>query len=352
MQTENAADVDEGHPVLRVPVGVGELVDGRYRLNARLGAGGAGVVYDATDVRTGEDVALKLLHPDPAMPDAAVARFAREAEVAGSLGHPNAVAVLEAGTFSDGSPFLVMERLVGAPLSDILDDAIELSPARAAALVAQAASALDALHDAGLVHRDVKPENLFLTEGGTLKLLDFGLAAYAGNRHRLTDGAALNGTPEYMPPEVFDYGAPAAAADVYGLAVVAFEMVSGDIPFRRSTPLGLLLAKRSSRAPLLSEVSHQAVPAGFERAVARSLSRDPTRRHPSAGAFARDLRASLDDAPATGADALGPDTLGLAAVPLGARLSAAARRWAMASLGGVLATLLLGWILTRVFAPS
>ncbi len=269
---------------------VGRLIDQRYRLGERLGAGGMGVVYAARHEITGREVAIKFLHASEHHTDQALARFAREARTAAALIHPNVVEVLDAGLLPDRTPFLVMERLRGEPLGQILWRERRLSPVRVAHIVSQAAAALGALHARGVVHRDVKTDNLFVESDGRVKLLDFGLAIFTDRRFgkRVTEDDVFNGTPQFMPPEVFD-GEPTPAWDVYGLATIAFELLAGVVPFECANPVVMLCTKRESVAPRLCDRADASFSRDLERVLRRGLERDPPLRHPTPLAFAEQL---------------------------------------------------------------
>ncbi len=330
----NTADALEAPPTPSSarPIGdprIGALIDGRYRLEARLGAGGMGVVYAARHDVTGRAVAVKLLHPQGQHSDEVIARFAREARTGAAIGHRNIVDVLDAGSLADGTPFLVMELLRGEALADRLCREHRLSPAAAGDIVLQAASALEALHEHGIIHRDVKTDNLFVDEHGCVKLLDFGLAVFTAGEvpGRVTKEGILNGTPEYMPSEVFDGHEPTVAWDVYALATVAFELLTGVVPFEGAGPLVLLYGKRESAAPRLGDLTEASFSEELELVIARGLHRTPSRRQPTPMAFALELVEALRDerSPATPRGSV-------AATPLALPLSRNARAgWIVAA---------------------
>jgi eukaryotic-like serine/threonine-protein kinase len=293
---------------------VGSLVGGRYRVTSVIGRGGMGIVYEAVHAELERPVALKVLGPAWASDEPAIARFQREARTASNLGHPNIVTIYDFGRLEDGRPYIAMERLRGECLAAVLARESSFSPERAARVVRQVAEALDAVHAQGVVHRDVKPENIVLgrSPGGheCAHLLDFGLAAFSApgdEQRRLTGQGQVQGTPLYIAPEVATGEVPAdLRADIYSLGVVAFEMLSGVLPFDRENPMQLLLQKCNEAAPSMSKASGRAFPRELEDVVARALQRHPDMRPESAGEFAREFwRAACPGVP-FGVDSVAP----------------------------------------------
>ena len=213
------------------PVALGP--EGRYRLVRRIATGGMGEVWEADDTVLGRRVALKVLVAELAADKRATRRFVREARATARLTHPNVARVYDFGR-DGGVPFLVMELLQGETLADRLA-AGPLPPAEAARIAASVADALDAAHQLGIVHRDVKPANVMLTPAGDVKVMDFGIAAAADETHSTT-GSGLYATVAYVSPERVA-GEPATpASDVYSLGVVLYELLCGRPPFTGSTP--------------------------------------------------------------------------------------------------------------------
>lgn len=274
---------------------IGTLLGGRYRIERRLGEGGAGIVYEGLHEELGRTVAVKVLGAAWASDPAAVERFEREARAASNIGHRHIIDVYDLGRLEDGRPYLVMERLRGEPLDAVLVREGRLPPERVVRIVAEAASALDAVHRKGIVHRDIKPENLFLAQddsGGApeTKLLDFGLSAMSTpGASRLTRQGVVYGTPQYMAPEATGGDLPDHRADVYSLGVVAFELLAGAVPFDSPNPMNILAAKHVEDAPSLGEITGEVHPPAVEDVFARVLSRNPDLRYQTAGEFARAL---------------------------------------------------------------
>ena len=203
----------------------GATISGRYRIIALVGSGGMGTVYRARDERLGREVALKVLRAELAAELKARAHFLREGQIAAQIVHPNVVRTFDVGDVPEG-PYLVQEFLLG----QTLDQLIPLPPARAAALLAGVAAALDAIHHHGYVHCDVKPGNILVKADGTPVLLDFGIAHAAG-----IETTTLIATPHYLAPERAQ-GAPATvASDLYALGIVLYQAVSGQLPFTASS---------------------------------------------------------------------------------------------------------------------
>lgn len=295
----------------------GYLIDGRYRVEGLLGEGGMGWIWAAVHVRLNRPVVIKTLRSYAARSEISVKRFLREARAAAELEHPGVVRVFDVGRLErDGTPYLVMERLVGDDLDEALGRRGRLSLREVCDWLEPAAAALDAAHARGIVHRDVKPANIFRAQGPqgyTTKLLDFGLAALrdeaGGDRAtKLTRRGVVLGTPHYMAPECAEGGQADRRSDVYSLACVVFEMLTGDVPHDADTPIGVLSAKVCEPAPRLSERSELTFSTPVEQVFADALSRDPSQRPPSAGALLSRLRAEIeDDARETGAP---PPTMG------------------------------------------
>ena len=270
----------------------GRLLAGRYRLTVRIDEGGAGEVWQARDERLDRDVAIKILGANA--DDAFRERFADEARRAASVIHPNVVTVFDEGR--DGADaFMVMELVRGRTLRDVVADRGPLRPHEAARIVAQIAAALDAAHEAGVIHCDVKPANVIVDQQGTAKLTDFGIARAArGPREH-----ELIGTARYIAPERIEGKAPTERSDVYSLGLVAYELIAGRPPNAEMETEDLLRVRLDGGAPSLRS-ARVGINEEIDRVVAKALARDPQSRYASAGAFARDLLSASQRDDATG----------------------------------------------------
>ncbi|MGE0298040.1 serine/threonine-protein kinase [Pseudonocardia sp.] len=275
---------------------------GRFRLERLLGRGGMGEVYEAFDTRTQRLVAVKRLRRELAVDAGFQARFRRESALAARIGAPHIVPVHDYGEI-DGQLFIEMQLIRGADLGVLLRDG-PLPAARAVEIVAQVAEALDAAHAEGLVHRDVKPSNVLVA--GTARdhayLVDFGIARAAQpEATALTQSGATVGTLDYMAPERFQGTGADHRADVYALACVLFEALTGHKPFPADDPLAVMYA-HLHRPPPAPGAHRAGLPPALDEVVARGMAKDPAQRFPSAGALAAAAQAAVGDA-APAADA-------------------------------------------------
>jgi serine/threonine-protein kinase len=230
------------------------LLAGRYRLTDRIAAGGMGEVWRGEDDLLNRSVAVKLLPTGRAGDEAFLARFRAEARYAASLSHPGIARVYDYGESAEfGGAYLVMELVNGEPLSAVLARAGRLSPDATLDIVSQAARALDAAHQAGIVHRDIKPGNLLVAAGGTTKITDFGIATAvaAAQASHLTETGMVMGTAMYVSPEQATGAQVTEASDIYSLGVVAFECLAGHPPFTASEPLAIAFAHKHEPVPAL-----------------------------------------------------------------------------------------------------
>jgi uncharacterized membrane protein YgcG len=277
----------------------GRRLGGRYRVEALLATGGMGEVWAARDLLLDRAVAVKVLGGALAGDGRAAERLRREARAAARLEHPNIARMLDLGE-QDGRPYLVMELLEGESLAARVDRAGAMAPPEAARVVAAVADALEAAHRAGVVHRDVKPGNVFLTSDGEVKVLDFGIASAAGEA-ALTTGEML-GTPAYLAPERV-LGHPATpAADIYALGVVLYELLAGRRPFDEGSDIELAMAHVHAHPDPLALAAPSAPPF-LVAACEQAMAKDPSARPLSAAALGRLVR---DQRPGPGLPATRP----------------------------------------------
>jgi tRNA A-37 threonylcarbamoyl transferase component Bud32 len=274
---------------------VGEIVGGKYRLLRYLAAGGMGAVYEAVHTVVGRRFAIKLLHPELAVERDSLARFQREAQAAGAIENENVAAALDFGIAEDGSPFIVMELLAGESLRATIDSARHVPLGRAADIVMQACRGVAAAHRAGIVHRDLNPQNLFVCrrEDGTdlVKVLDFGIAKLEAPQSAETRTGTVLGTPAYLSPEqargekTVDHH-----TDIYGLGAILYEFISGQKPHPGDSH-NAILHHICTQPALPLDTKLLALPAPLVASVEKALSSDPRDRQESAEALGQELAA-------------------------------------------------------------
>ncbi|MGA9656529.1 MAG: serine/threonine-protein kinase, partial [Polyangia bacterium] len=290
-------------PEPRMDALVGAVLEGAYRITRLIGEGGMGAVYEAVQLRLNKRVAIKLMARDLASNREALARFRREAEITSHLGHPHLVSVVDFGQAESGEPYLVMEYLEGEDLDHRLRRVGRMSIEAVVHVVRQVASALNAAHDQGVVHRDLKPGNVFLVqipgEPDFVKILDFGISKMKAARTQLTSASAVMGTPNYMSPEQatgmleeVDH-----RTDQWSLACIAWEMLLGRGPFVADEVAALLYQIINlDPHPLAQRVP--GLPPAVETALRRALRKKPAERFSSMREFSRELEAAAFGRPA------------------------------------------------------
>ncbi len=262
-----------------------DVLGGRYRVGRLIGAGGMATVHEAEDTALGRRVAIKVLQPQYAADASFVSRFDREARAIAALNHPGIVQVYDVG--NDGStPYIVEEFVDGEPLKELL----RTGPMPADRIIdvgVQIAKALDYAHHAGIVHRDVKPQNIMIAPRGQAKLVDFGIAATTGVAGN-TDAGSVFGTAHYLAPEQVQGQSASPATDVYSLGVVLYEMATGHPPFDGQTAVEIA-NKHVSATPEPPSIGNPTMPPRLEQAILHALNKDPARRPQSAADLAREL---------------------------------------------------------------
>ncbi len=289
----------DGTPLERAPEGqpsrVGQVIADRYRLVKRLGEGGMGEVYLAEHIYINKRVALKLLRPEIANNAEAVERFHREARATSSIGHENIITIDDFGRLPDGSVFFTMEYLEGEPLSELMLRG-PLDPGRALEIVLQVCRGLKAAHEKGIVHRDIKPDNIFVTKDAQgrdlVKILDFGIAKVnEPGSSNLTRTGQVFGTPHYMSPEQA-MGKPLDhRSDIYSVGVIMYEMFTGRVPFRAESFVGILTKHVTEEpVPPRQAAPDRAIHPKLEQVILKAMEKRPEHRYASMDEMLRDLQ--------------------------------------------------------------
>jgi beta-lactam-binding protein with PASTA domain len=264
-----------------------QLVDNRYRLVRPLGSGGMADVFLAHDSILDRNVALKVMSTRYASDDEFVERFKREAQSAAALSHPNIVSIFDRGASEDGTYYIAMEYLPGGTLKDRIMRKGALPARTAAAVALQIAEALQAAHERGVIHRDIKPHNILITESGDVKVTDFGIARAASSSTMTRTGSIL-GTAHYISPEQAMGEHVGPSSDLYSLGVVLYEMLTGELPYDADTPLGIAMKHVNGHLRQPKEVN-PSVPAGINAITCRLLAKDPEDRYASDAELIEDL---------------------------------------------------------------
>ena len=277
-----------------------EILNGQFRILQKIGTGGMGSVYKAEQADMKRMVAIKILHPKLTNRQDLASRFRREARAMAQLTHPNTVKVFTYGELEDGSLYIVMEFLEGRNLNRAVKRDGPLPLERAVTILIQVCGALQEAHSMGIIHRDLKPENIFLCKQMGIdeypKVLDFGLAKVTEQQMRpgsvnLTQEGMVFGTPEFMSPEQAQGHALDATSDIYSLAVILYEALTGKLPFDAKSPMEFIQKHVvTPPIPLNERVTGLAFPSGLDGVIARALSKSPRDRFQSAIEFAAALR--------------------------------------------------------------
>jgi serine/threonine-protein kinase len=293
-----------------------ELLGGQFKVLEKIGTGGMGSVYKAEQPAMNRMVAIKILHPKLAGRKDLTSRFRREARAMSQLTHPNTVKVFMYGELEeDGSLYIVMEMLEGRNLNQTVRKEGPMAPDRAIPILIQVCGALQEAHDLGIVHRDLKPENIFLSKQGGMndfpKVLDFGLAKVTERQMQpgsviLTQEGMVFGTPEFMSPEQAQGKTLDARSDIYSLAVILYEVLTGKLPFSARTPMEYIQKHVTDPIiPLSERVPDRRFSSGLDEVLGKALQKQPDNRFQTAGEFGEALR-SFGGAAAKALPAVGP----------------------------------------------
>ena len=270
---------------------VGQTIDGRYRIEARIGEGGMGVVYRATHVVLKKPLAIKVMRGEQANEPEVVQRFVQEARASSAIGHPNIVNISDFGTTPDGAVYFAMEYLQGQTLGKAME-AGPLERQRAFAIFIQIASALEAAHERGIIHRDLKPENIYLIREPEhpdfVKILDFGIAKVKNAAAKITRTGMVFGTPHYMSPEQAAGQTVDQRTDIYSVGVIMFQVFAGQLPFDAESYMGVMTKHMYEAPPLPSTLSAE-LRGPIEDVIMKALQKKPEQRYASMSALREDL---------------------------------------------------------------
>jgi len=292
--------VPSGDPLL------GSTLDHRYQIVRRIARGGMATVFEATDLRLSRTVAVKVMHPGLVEDGAIAARFDTEARAAALLSHPNVVAVFDQG-LNEGRPYIVMEYVRGITLRQLITLEAPFPADQALRLFEPVVAALAAAHEAGIIHRDIKPENVLISEGGQVKVADFGLARDV-TAATVAEGGVVIGTVSYIAPELVAHGHASPRSDVYSLGILLYELLTGVKPHRGTTPVEVAYAHVHKCVPVPSAaVPERGVPGFLDALVLTTTTRSPEARQADAGVLLRQVRGAKD---AVAHDEAGSRTLG------------------------------------------
>jgi serine/threonine-protein kinase len=333
------------------------VLDDRYELISEVGSGGMSTVWTAQDMVLGRTVAIKRLHPGLAGDPEATRRFEREAQAAARLSHPGIVTVFDTGRDDDGA-YIVLEYVKGRNLAQILASEGALDPAAAAEIARQTAAAVDYSHAQGVIHRDLKPSNLMIDSDGHVRVADFGIAKTLDAGHTVTDLGEMKGTISYMAPELLEGHPAGPASDIYSLAAVTYEMLTGSPPFVGENVGAIVSAIQAGVSPDLTGLATENA-----NAIVEAMARDPSRRHDTAAEFAGaltagatlPLAAAIADGPPGPSPASEEPTQILASTP-GPPPPAGDRRWspswALLAVPAIAALVLLAWAMRTPAEPD
>ena len=266
---------------------IGALVDGRYRINARIGHGGMAEVYEATDIINKRKVAIKMIREDVMVNPINLRRFQNEATIASSLSHPNIVKVFNHGTI-EGRPYIANEYVKGQTMKDMLDFRASIPVAEAVGYMLQLTSALFYAHQHNIIHRDIKPQNIYVMPDGTIKLGDFGIAQADGIDDGLTKPNEIVGSVHYLAPEI-SQGKPASIqSDIYAAGVTFYELLTGHVPFEKDSAVNVAVAHVKEKFPPVKKYI-PTCPKEIERIIAKATKKRLSERYKGADEFYEDL---------------------------------------------------------------
>lgn len=268
---------------------INDLIDDRYRIERKIGEGGMSVVYGATDIITKKPIAIKIIKGDMMGNPINLSRFEREARAAASLSHPNIVRVINLGTY-EGRPYMANEFINGQNLRDILDKR-SIGFLEACDIMYQLTSAVAHAHEHSVIHRDIKPQNVYLTADGTIKLGDFGIATFE-NSARLTRSETIIGSVHYLAPEISRGQQASYQSDIYSLGVTFFELITSRVPFEDDTPVSVAIRHIKDKFPSPRKYI-PSTPKEIERIILKACKKNPQERYKTVKDMRKDIERIL-----------------------------------------------------------
>lgn len=271
---------------------LGEIIDERYKIKSILGEGGMAIVYQAEDLIAKKDVAIKIIKEDTMKNPVNLTRFEREARAAASLNHQNIVKVINLGT-AEGRPYMVTELIKGQTLREVLNVRGKFSVLEACDIMYQLCSAVLNAHQHSVIHRDIKPQNVYMTSDSTVKLGDFGIATFQ-NASRVTRSEVVVGSVHYLAPEISQGNPATPQSDIYALGITFYELLTGKVPFDDESPVTVALMHIKDRMPSVRKINPK-VPLIVEKIVNKATEKNPVNRYKSCFDMRKDIDRILRD---------------------------------------------------------
>ena len=271
---------------------INEIVDERYKIKSLLGEGGMATVYLADDLITRKEVAVKIIKEDTMKNPVNLTRFEREARAAASLNHQNIVRVINIGTF-EGRPYMVNELIKGQTLRDVLNVRGKFSILEACDIMYQLSSAILHAHQHNVIHRDIKPQNVYITSDSTIKLGDFGIATFQ-NASRVTRSEVVVGSVHYLAPEISQGNQASYQSDIYALGITFFELITGKVPFDDESPVTVALKHIKEKLPSIRKLNSK-VPVYVEKIIYKACEKNPHARYKNVLDMRKDIDRILRD---------------------------------------------------------
>ncbi|MDD6302085.1 MAG: protein kinase [Bacillales bacterium] len=265
---------------------LGEIIDERYRIKSVLGEGGMATVYQAEDLISKKDVAVKIIKEDTMKNPINLTRFEREARAAASLNHQNIVRVINVGT-SEGRPYMVTELIRGQTLRDVLNVRGKFSVLESCDIMYQLCSAVLNAHQHNVIHRDIKPKNVYITPDSTVKLGDFGIATFT-NASRVTRSEVVVGSVHYLAPELSQGNPATVQSDIYALGISFYELLTGKVPFDDESPVTVALMHINNKMPSVRKINPK-VPLVVEKIINKATDKNPNNRYKSCFEMRKDI---------------------------------------------------------------